>query len=108
MVITCFLTFLFPPLAQAKDLIVGVGTALSGAAAPSGLGLLRAMELAAEDINASGGIKVGKESYQIKLVVYDHKYDVQEAVASPTSWFTATRPSTSSPLGRRVLWPPTP
>lgn len=80
-VITCLLTFLFPPLVQAKDLVVGVGTALSGAAASSGLALLRAMELATEDINASGGIKVGKESYHIKLVVYDHKYDVKEALS---------------------------
>jgi branched-chain amino acid transport system substrate-binding protein len=80
-VITCLLTFLFPPFVQAKDLVVGVGTALSGAAASSGLALLRAMELATEDIRASGGINVGKESYQIKLVVYDHKYDVREALS---------------------------
>ena len=80
LVIICFLGLLFPPFVQAKDLIVGVGTALSGAAAPSGLGLLRATELAAEDVNSSGGIKVGKDVYQIKLVVYDHKYDVKEAL----------------------------
>ena len=66
----------------AKDLVIGINTPLSGAAAPTGLGLLRAMELAAEDINASGGIQAGKETYTLKLITYDNKYDAKEAVAS--------------------------
>jgi branched-chain amino acid transport system substrate-binding protein len=66
----------------AKDLVIGINTPLSGAAAPTGLGLLRAMELAAEDINATGGIKVGGETYTLKLITYDNKYDAKEAVAS--------------------------
>ncbi len=65
-----------------KDLVIGINTPLSGAAAPTGLGLLRAMELAVEDINATGGIKVGKEAYTLKLITYDNKYDAKEAVAS--------------------------
>jgi len=77
----CFFALLSPSLVEAKDLIVGVSTPLSGAAAPTGLGLLRAVELPTEEINAAGGIKVGKDSYQVKLVVYDNKYDAKEAVA---------------------------
>ena len=76
-----FIPFLPNPL-FAKDLVIGINTPLSGAAAPTGLGLLRAMELAAEDINATGGIKVGKETYTLKLITYDNKYDAKEAVAS--------------------------
>ena len=38
-----------------------------------------------EDINDSGGIKVGKDAYRIKLVVYDHKYEVREAIAVGTN-----------------------
>jgi len=52
----------------AKDLVIGMNTPLSGPAAPTGLGLLRAIELTSEDINAGGGIKAGKESYTIKLI----------------------------------------
>lgn len=82
--LSCFLISLFlpVPLLFAKDLVIGIDTPLGGAAAPTGLGLLRAMELGAEDINATGGIKVGKDTYTIKLIVYDNKYDAKEAVAS--------------------------
>jgi len=73
--------FAFNP-GLAKDLVIGINTPLSGAAAPTGLGLLRAVELAAEDINGAGGIKVGKETYTFKLIIYDNKYDAKEAVAS--------------------------
>ena len=84
---SCFLSgitiffFFHTPLVLAKDLVIGVNTPLSGAAAPTGLGLLRALELGAEDVNASGGIKVGNETYTIKLITYDSKYDPREAVA---------------------------
>lgn len=64
--------------AAAKTLLFGVNTALSGPAAPTGRGALRAVELAAEDINAAGGIKVGGDTYTIKLAVYDSKYDTRE------------------------------
>ena len=73
--------FAFNP-GLAKDLVIGINTPLSGAAAPTGLGLLRAVELAAEDLNGAGGIKVGKETYTFKLITYDNKYDAKEAVAS--------------------------
>lgn len=73
--------FAFNP-GLAKDLVIGINTPLSGAAAPTGLGLLRAVELAAADINGAGGIKVGKETYTFKLITYDNKYDAKEAVAS--------------------------
>lgn len=82
--LSCILFSLFssPPILFAGELVVGVNTPLGGAAAPTGLGLLRAVELAADDINATGGIKVGGETYTIKLIVYDNKYDVKEAVAA--------------------------
>lgn len=84
-IVLCCLLISFPLSAQllfAKDLVIGINTPLSGAAAPTGLGLLRALELAAGDINATGGIKVGRDSYTIKLITYDNKYDAREAVAA--------------------------
>jgi branched-chain amino acid transport system substrate-binding protein len=68
-------------VAEGKDLVIGISTPLSGAAAPTGLALLRALELGAEEINAAGGIKAGKESYLIKFITYDNKYDAKEAVS---------------------------
>jgi branched-chain amino acid transport system substrate-binding protein len=82
LVISLAVTPLLPNPLLAKDLVIGINTPLSGAAAPTGLGLLRAMELAVEDINATGGIKAGKETYTLKLITYDNKYDAKEAVAS--------------------------
>jgi branched-chain amino acid transport system substrate-binding protein len=70
-----------PAGAASKTLLFGVSTPLSGAAAPPGRGTLRALELASEDINAAGGIKVGADSYTIKLVVYDSKYETREGVS---------------------------
>jgi branched-chain amino acid transport system substrate-binding protein len=70
-----------PAAAASKTLLFGVSTPLTGAAAPPGRGTLRAMELAAEDINAAGGIKAGDDTYTIKLVVYDSKYDTREGVS---------------------------
>jgi branched-chain amino acid transport system substrate-binding protein len=49
--------------AASKTLLFGVSTSLSGASAPTGRGMLRAVEIAAEDINAAGGIKVGGDTY---------------------------------------------
>jgi branched-chain amino acid transport system substrate-binding protein len=70
-----------PAAAASKTLLFGVSTSLSGASAPTGRGMLRAIELASEDINAGGGIKVGADTYTLKLVVYDNKYDTREAVS---------------------------
>ena len=67
--------------AASKTLLFGVSTSLSGASAPTGRGMLRAVELASEDINAAGGIKVGNDTYTFKLIVYDNKYDTREAVS---------------------------
>lgn len=73
--------FLSPSTVQSKEVLIGVSTPLSGAAAPSGLGVLRSIELGADEINSQGGLKVGKDACSIKLISYDSKYDVREALA---------------------------
>ena len=73
-------SFLALPV-QAKELLIGVSAGLSGGAAPTGLALLRSLELGVEEINDAGGIKVGGDSYLLKLLVYDSKYDAREGVA---------------------------
>jgi len=67
--------------AEAKELEIGVSICLSGTAAATGLGLMRGLELAVDEINSTGGIKVQNDNYQIKLIVYENKYDTREGVA---------------------------
>lgn len=53
--------------AQGKPLTIGCGMALTGGLAPNGKAALLAMQIAAEDINARGGI-LGRP---VKIVYYD-------------------------------------
>jgi len=62
------------PRAEAKELKIAVITALSGAGAEWGRGVLHGAELAAEEVNAKGGLNIGGEKYSFKIVAYDDKY----------------------------------
>lgn len=62
-----------------KTLTVGVSDALSGGGAVYGMPQLRAVDLAIEEINGSGGIQVGGDTYRIKTIAYDDKADPTEA-----------------------------
>jgi len=59
--------------AEDKTLSIGLLGPLSGGAASYGVELLRGAELRVEEINKAGGLKVGPDTYQIKLVSYDNK-----------------------------------
>ncbi len=59
--------------AEDKTLSIGLLGPLSGGAASYGVELLRGAELRMEEINKAGGLKVGTDTYRIKLVSYDHK-----------------------------------
>jgi branched-chain amino acid transport system substrate-binding protein len=62
-----------PVQAQDKQLTIGLLGPLSGGAAAYGVELMRGAEMKAEEINKAGGLKVGADTYRIKLVAYDHK-----------------------------------
>jgi branched-chain amino acid transport system substrate-binding protein len=59
--------------ADDKTLPIGLLGPLSGGAASYGVELMRGAELRVEEINKAGGLKVGADTYRIKLVSYDHK-----------------------------------
>ena len=59
--------------AEDKTLSIGLLGPLSGGAASYGVELLRGAELRVEELNKAGGLKVGADTYRIKLVSYDHK-----------------------------------
>jgi len=64
-----------PPMPQVRILNVGVFLPLKGAAAPSGESMLNGLAMAAEEINAAGGV-LGRP---IRLVVRDTKSDPSRA-----------------------------
>ena len=59
---------------------IGALVTLSGPAASWGLAMKNAAELAADKVNAAGGLEVGGKKYKVEVVPYDDKYQANEAV----------------------------
>lgn len=66
-------------MAADKTLDIGVSDALTGGASVYGLPQANAVEMAAEEINAAGGIKVGGDTYMLNVIAYDDKANPTEA-----------------------------
>jgi len=71
-------------LAAERTLDIGVSDALTGGAAVYGLPQANAVQMAAEEINASGGLKVGDDTYMLNVIAYDDE-------ANPTGASNAVR-----------------
>lgn len=72
---------LLPALATAQETLkIGALVTLSGAGAAWGTGMMHAAEIAADDVNAKGGLEVGGKKYRVQIVSYDDKYQASEAV----------------------------
>jgi len=67
---------------QAEELKIGFTAPLSGGGMSWGYGTLSGLELAMEDINKAGGLKVGGKSYTLKAIPYDSKYLADPAVTA--------------------------
>lgn len=65
--------------AAEKQLDIGVSDALTGGAAVYGLPQANAVKMAAKEINAAGGIKVGSDNYMLNVIAYDDKANPTEA-----------------------------
>ena len=78
------LTFGISAIAAEKELTIGVCDALTGPGATYGLPQANAVQMAVEEINAKGGVKVGKDSYKFRVISYDDK-------ANPTEGTNAVR-----------------
>lgn len=68
--------------ARAEDLKIGVIAALTGPGAPWGKACKVGAQLAANEVNARGGLEVGGKKYTVKIVAYDDKYIANDAVAA--------------------------
>jgi branched-chain amino acid transport system substrate-binding protein len=66
-------------MAQNKTLDIGVADALTGGAAVYGLPQANAVQMAVEEINAAGGVKVGSDTYMLNVIAYDDKANPTEA-----------------------------
>lgn len=65
-----------------KELLIGVNDALTGPGAVYGLPQANAVQMAAEEINASGGIKAGSDTYKLRVISNDDKANPTEATNS--------------------------
>jgi branched-chain amino acid transport system substrate-binding protein len=62
-----------------EDLKIGVIAALSGGGTAWGLGLERGVQIALDEVNDAGGLKVGGKTYKLSLVAYDDQYNAAQA-----------------------------
>ncbi|PWB65108.1 MAG: amino acid ABC transporter substrate-binding protein [Bradyrhizobiaceae bacterium] len=70
------------PAASADSLKIGVLATLSGAGTAWGMSMQGAAELAAEAVNAKGGLEVAGKKYKIEVVAYDDKYKAADALTA--------------------------
>lgn len=70
-----------PAFAQNKELKVGFVGVTSGPAAAWGTSNLRSMQVRADWLNEQGGVKIGENTYNIRIVNFDDQKDPRRAVA---------------------------
>lgn len=68
--------------AAEKTLIIGEMEPLTGSAAVFGLHQKNGTQLAVDEINQSGGIRIGGDVYKLKIVLYDDQCKPAEGVAA--------------------------
>ncbi len=70
------------PAAAQEAVKIGVLGTISGPGATWGLGIDGGARIAADEVNARGGLKVGGKSYRIEIVSYDDQYRAAAAVTA--------------------------
>src|ERR1035438_5033724 len=73
-----------PVTAQVDTLKIGIVSALSGPGSEWGLAQDGAAKIAAMEVNAKGGLKVGNKTYKIEVISYDDQYKAALAVTAAT------------------------
>jgi branched-chain amino acid transport system substrate-binding protein len=68
--------------AAEKELLIGVNDSLTGPTAVYGLPQSNSVQMAAEEINAAGGIKAGANVYKLRVIANDDKGNPTEATNS--------------------------
>ena len=65
-----------------KELLIGVNDSLTGPGAVYGLPQANSVQMAADEINAAGGIKAGPDVYKLRVISNDDKANPTEATNS--------------------------
>jgi branched-chain amino acid transport system substrate-binding protein len=68
--------------AKDKELVLGVSDALTGGGATYGMPQMNAINMAVDEINTAGGVKVGKDNFKFKVIAYDDQANPTEATNS--------------------------
>src|SRR4030042_5869734 len=76
--------FAAPSLAAEKTLVIGCIAFLTGPAAAGGMACKAGWELAVDKYNKAGGLKVGADTYKIKLIVEDDAMSADQAATAAT------------------------
>jgi branched-chain amino acid transport system substrate-binding protein len=72
---------LSPASAQDKELKIGFVGVTSGPAAAWGTSNVRSMQTRADWLNEKGGVKIGNDTYKIRIVTFDDQKDPRRAIA---------------------------
>jgi len=67
-----------------KEVTIGLTAPMSGGGAQYGADCQRGIEMALDDINKDGGIKIGDDSYDVKLSTLDDKAEPEQGVSNAT------------------------
>ena len=68
----------------AEELKIGAIGSLSGGGAAWGIGTQRGVQLAVDEVNARGGLKVGDKRYTLRMIIYDDAYTGQGGTNAAT------------------------
>ncbi len=69
-----------PAPKEAKTIKIGVALSMTGGFSREGTLMKQGYEFWRDKVNAGGGIKVGNDSYQVELIMYDDKSDTNTSV----------------------------
>jgi len=67
-----------------KEVVIGLTAPLSGGGTQYGTDCQRGIEMAIEDINKDGGVKIGDDSYDVKLSSLDDRAEPEQGVSNAT------------------------
>ena len=86
---TLFLSFGLLSTVQAEEVVkIGLNLPLSGARAATGVSSRAGAELIKDQINDSGGLKIGEKRYKIEYVYADNESNPQTAIAATLKLIT--------------------
>lgn len=70
--------------AAAEELKIGAVGTLSGGGTEWGLAVQRGLQIAIDEVNAAGGLKIGGKTYNPRMIIYDDQYTAQGGTTAAT------------------------